>query len=240
MVVDDSPIERQALRAQIHRHPCLALLGEAGSLEAGLEIVRKERPEVLFLDICLGTASGFELLTQLEHPPRVVFVTSSPDHGPEAFAVDAVDYLVKPVGTPRFEITARRLENLFLPGASATVAPYRWEDRICLRSGSQTHLILVSRLILLEAEGNFTRVVGANGFSILVGGSLGELEALLPHPPFARLDRSLLINLERVDRAERLARNFSRLWLRGLPNPLELGRTATERLREIFHETGMI
>ncbi len=239
VIVDDSPIERQAMRAQISRHPSLALVGEADTLEAGLEVVRRECPQVLFLDICLGSATGFELLHLLEQPPRVVFVTSSPNHGPEAFAVDAVDYLVKPVAPPRFEVTARRLENLFFPG-SAPQSPYRREDRICLRSGAQTHLVLVSRLVLLAAEGNFTRVTCADGLSLLIGGSLGELEALLPHPPFARLDRSLLINLERVERAERLARNFSRLWLRGLSAPLELGRTATERLREIFHETGMI
>lgn len=233
VVIDDDLTGRKLLKTLIGQHDSLALLGLADSAASGADLIREERPDAIFLDIQMPGESGFDLLRGLTDPPKVVFVTCSPSHSLKAFEVEAVDYLLKPVMPPRFAATVQRLKRLFLP-EPGPAQPHEASDRICLRANGQTHIVPLARLVALQAEGNFTRVHCADGSAVLSGRSIGDYAESLPSPPFARLDRSLIVNIDRMTRADRLSRNLSQLWIRGLSQPLELGRTATENLKGVL------
>jgi two-component system LytT family response regulator len=232
LVVDDIAIQRMVMRRLIDSHPSLEWIGEADHGAAALELIRKEKPDALILDVQMPGMDGFDLLSRLEDPPKVVFASAWPSYAVEAFALEAVDYLLKPVSPERFASTARRLERIFNDEPTPEVR-HDPMDRICLRTTERTIFLPLNGIAALEADGDFTWVKDAQQPPILACRRLGEFDELLPSPPFARLDRSLIINLDRISKIERESRNGARLWLRGLPEPIEIGRTALARVQEL-------
>lgn len=233
IVVDDIAVQRLLLRRLIERHPILEWLGEANSGAQALEMIKSLQPDVVILDVEMPGMTGFELLDQLVDPPKIVFASSWPTYAVDAFSLDTVDYLLKPVASDRFAQTVLRLERLLLSDKPAPV-PFEPADRICLRTTERTFVVALGSIIFLKADGDFTWVHDAKQPPILACRRIGELGEALP-PLFARLDRSVIINLNRLVKVERISRNSARIWLNGYPDPLEIGRTATARLQELTH-----
>src|SRR5215471_4726074 len=113
MIVDDEHLARQAMRRLLAAHPDVEIVGEAEGVTDGLREIERTAPQLVFLDIELGGADGFDLLARLETSPVVVFVTAYAQYAVEAFAVNAVDYLLKPVDPERLaESLARAAREL--------------------------------------------------------------------------------------------------------------------------------
>jgi two-component system LytT family response regulator len=231
MVIDDVEVERRLLRGWIGAHRDLELVGEASSVDMAREEIGRLRPDVIFLDVQIGESDGFRLLRGLSWRPTVVFVSAWPHYAIDAFAVEAADYLLKPVTAARFATTVQRLVRLQEGGGTG---PLDSGDQICLNSTTSSQVVPVGAMRVLVADGDFTRVLVAGKPEVLVCRRLGAFEETLPMPPFARLDRSLIVNVPYIDRLERLGRNDARLWMQGLRVPLEIGRTAMERLRSLM------
>ena len=232
VVVDDMRVERLVLKNLVRSYDALELVGEAENALDGAKKIRVEKPDVVFLDVHMPGGDGFGLLQSLETPPHVVFVSASPGYAVQAFSVDAVDYLLKPVSPERFAATVVRLKRAVLKEEDGAEVRYGTLDRICLRTTERTHILPVQSIMALEADGDFTRtIIAEEPHPIVACRRLGDLDALLPSGNFLRVDRSLIINLYWVTRLERVSRNVSHLWMKGLRRPLNLGRTATERLR---------
>jgi len=233
MVIDDVEVERRLLRGWIGAQPELELVGEASSVDEAREVIERLRPDAVFLDVQIGESDGFRLLRGLGWRPAVVFVSAWPHYAIDAFAVEAVDYLLKPVTAGRFATTVQRLVRV-QDGSGAGVVPLGAGDQICLNSTTTSQVVPVGAMRALVADGDFTRALLAGKPEVLVCRRLGSFEETLPAPPFVRLDRSLIVNAPHVDRLERLGRNEARLWMRGLRQPLSVGRTAIERLRGVM------
>ncbi|MEO8205030.1 MAG: response regulator transcription factor [Chthoniobacterales bacterium] len=227
MIVDDEPLARQGLRQLLGVHPEVSVVAEAAKVSDAKLLIEREKPEALFLDIRMPGLSGFDLLKSLHEPPKVVFVTAYSQHAVEAFEVNAVDYLLKPVMPERLAAAIRRLRG----GDD----PYSEEDRICLRTPERTVIAKMEGIPLLQAEDDFTRVFVLNEQPLLIGQTLSSFERQLPAPPFLRLDRSHLVNVSAIQKWETLSRDEGRLHLNGLPTPLPLGRAAQARLRQQFN-----
>jgi two-component system LytT family response regulator len=230
MIVDDEALARQGLRAEIARLRGVEVCGEAGSMTQALQAIPALAPDALFLDIRMPHGDGFDLLKRLPAPPPVVFVTAHTEYAVQAFEVQAVDYLLKPVRPARLAEAVARLQAALGRGGEAPA--YGEEDRICLRTPERTLVTRAEDIVLLQAEGDFTRVTIEEQHPLLICQTLGAFERTLPSPPLIRLDRSLMVNLERVETIEVSPTRGARLTLRGLEPPVELGRTALRRLRE--------
>lgn len=233
MVVDDVEVERRLLRGCIGAHRDLELIGEAATVEDALEAIPRLRPDAVFLDVQIGESDGFWLLRGLNWRPWVVFVSAWPHYALDAFAVEAVDYLLKPVTPARFAATVQRLVRM-QDGEGGAAVPLGAGDQVCLASTTSSQVVPMAMIRALVADGDFTRALLAGTPEVLVCRRLGSFEEALPKPPFVRLDRSLIVNLPCIDRLERHGRNDARLWMRGLRQPLEIGRTAIERLRSVM------
>lgn len=232
-LVDDEPLARQGLRQLLAAHAGLRIIWEADSKDSALKLLGENRPDALFLDIQMPGASGFELLSAIEPRPQVVFVTAHAQHAIHAFDVAAVDYLLKPVRAARFAEAIRRVEAACSPGSAAHPGPpYSKEDRICLHTPERTMVAPVGSIPALQADGDFTRIYLKDSPVLMICQQLGHYEKLLPSPPFVRLDRSHIINLDAVIRVDRKSRDSASLVLEGIPEGLSLGRTAQARLGE--------
>lgn len=224
VVVDDEPAARDVVRTLLALHPRIVLVGEAGDGRGAVELVRRTRPDLLFLDIQMPDADGFSVLSELgdEVPRGVVFVTAHDEHAVRAFEVYALDYLLKPFGRPRFAAAVHRaLERLNALDALAfqrTVASMTASTRtgagvasldppvtperppvrrIGVRTGSKVVLVDVAAIDWLEASGDYARIhTGAR--SHLVGQSLQSLEGVLDPADFIRIHRGSIVRLCRI------------------------------------------
>lgn len=231
-VIDDVAVQRLVFRRLIAEHSILQWVGEAEKVEEAEMLISRTSPDVLILDVQLSGKTGFDLLERLSRPPRVVFASSWPNYAVDAFNLDAIDYLLKPVSPDRFSAMVQRIRRVFIPHEEKSVR-HDPGDRICLRTTEKTFFLSLSGIAALKADGDFTWVYDTSQPPILACRRLGEFDELLPSPLFVRLDRSIIINSKRIAKIERHTRNLTQIWLLGLAEPVEIGRTATERLQEI-------
>ena len=223
LIVDDEPLARSAMRRLLAPHRAVEIVGEADGMAAARAAILATKPDLVFLDIELGDADGFDLLASLDAPPTVVFVTAYAEHAVAAFAVDAVDYLLKPVDPDRLAESLARVERQRATGRPPTLP-------IELRTPRRTVFAQPREIVILRADGDFTQIHLAGQPAMMIWRTLAHFESLLPGPPFLRLGRSLIVNRDRLRHVETLSR--TRLVVHVLAGPVEVGRPAAARLRE--------
>src|SRR5262249_51202616 len=149
---------RQAMRRLLGAHPEVEIVGEAEGVTDGLREIERTAPQLVFLDIELGGADGFDLLARLEAPPVVVFVTAYAQYAVEAFAVNAVDYLLKPVDPGRLAESLKRAQRELAQPESATKPAPGARRVIAFKTPRRTLLAKPSDVVALRADGDFTHV----------------------------------------------------------------------------------
>jgi len=238
-VIDDERLARQGIRHLLAAHPRLQVVGEADSKESALALIQQEKPDGIFLDVHMPGGTGFDVLQALDAPPKVVMVTAHAEHAIQAFDIEAVDYLLKPVKPARFAQAVQRLQAACAPALASDPEPtFTPEDHICLRTPQRTITVPVRDILVLQAEGDFTRIYLKNATPLLICMPLGQYEKLLPSPPFARLDRSLILNLQTPLNLCRKSRDEASLLIDKTNQEIPIGRTAQQRLRDALKQSG--
>ena len=110
VIVDDEPLARELLRGMLEAYPQVEVVAEAGDGQAAVEVVRREEPDLLFLDVQMPERDGFDVLRELgeEVPRALVFVTAYDQYALKAFEVSALDYLLKPFDEERLDRCVQR------------------------------------------------------------------------------------------------------------------------------------
>jgi two-component system, LytTR family, response regulator len=234
VLCDDERLALQRLRQLIAPHPNFQIVGEANTKAAAIKLIRKERPDALFLDVQMPGATGFDLLKALHPPPKTVMVTAYAKYALQAFDLEAIDYLIKPVTPQRFAQALHRLVTACTKKTVISKTPYSLQDRICLRTPHQSMVVPIDSIPLLQADGDFTRIHIPNSAPLMICQPLGSYEKILPFPPFARIDRSHIINLNHITRLERKSRDEANLVLEGVNDKIPIGRAAQLRLKDFL------
>lgn len=241
MVVDDEPPARRGLKRLMQAHEDVEIVGEAGSLDQAQELTHALRPDAIFLDIDLGGDDGFDLIERLDPAPAIVFVTAHSAYAPQAFDVAALDFLLKPVDQQRLALTLERLRHYqrslehgggqIPDDVTAAPATLQGNRRLHLRMAGRSVVVPTDGIVMLAAEADYTRIVMADARNHLVCRPLGQFEAELPTPPFFRISRSLVINVDQIERVR--SHDGGRAFVSLGPSiaPIMLGRSASRRLR---------
>ena len=232
LLVDDERLARVELRRLLALHPQVQVVGEADSVESAVRQVEALQPELVFLDVQMPGASGFELLSRLpEARFQTVFVTAHDAHALRAFEVNALDYLLKPVHPERLARTLARLEGAHVEpeGPRPKLAE---DDLLLLEEGGRSRFVKVGHIVCLCGAGDYAEVVTEDGKRTLSSRPLKDWEARLPERLFARIHRSALVNLSYVERVEKGP--GAQVHVRGLREPLPLSRSHAAQLRERF------
>ena len=109
VIVDDDMQSRKLLGILLKKFPEVKVVGEASTVSAALDIIKEKKPDSIFLDVCLGNDSGFEVLEKIQNQTQIVFVSAYDDYALRAFEVNALDYLKKPIDKDRLALTISRL-----------------------------------------------------------------------------------------------------------------------------------
>jgi two-component system LytT family response regulator len=212
VIVDDEELARQVIRELLALHPEIAIVGECANGFEAVKIVTETKPDLIFLDIQMPKLDGFEVLELIGTGCAIVFVTAYDSYAIRAFEVHAVDYLLKPFGTERFEAALERAkERLDSKAPSAAVPatelaatarpPAQHLERIPVRDGAQVFIIPVSKLDFAEAQDDYV-ALSTEGKKHLKQQPISSLEAALDPSRFLRIHRSYIVNLERVVKVE--------------------------------------
>jgi len=236
LLVDDERLARKRLAELLGLHPCIQIAGEADSVESAAAFAESLQPDVIFLDVQMPPANGFDLLPRLHRQPPIVFVTAFDGYAIKAFEANALDYLLKPVHPDRLAETIRRLRLLSESAAQPSPADERQElslsDLVALRDRGRLRMAPVGSIAAIVADGSYTRVHLSAQDSIMILRSISDWESRLPYPPFLRIERSLIVNLASVLDYSVRSRDETDVKLDGVAKPLALGRRASARLRK--------
>ena len=235
LLVDDERLARKRLRELLSAHPEIEIVGEAASVTEAEDFLSGQIPDLIFLDVQMPREDGFQLLPKLPAPPpRIVFVTAHDAYAVRAFEVNALDYLLKPVDPRRLQAAIARLGqpvNRGWPG-------FHVDDRIMLDDGQSIRFTAISRLAAIEAEGNYTRVHVAEDRPAFVPRGIGDWADALPHPPFLRADRSLIVNLALICEVRTRSRDVAAVLLEGVDQEFPVGRAASVRVKAALRNVG--
>ena len=233
IIVDDEGGARRGLRRLLGKHDDVSILGEAESVAAAKDLLAGTAPDLVFLDIEMPGGAGFELLESLRPETKVIFVTAHAHHAVKAFEVDAVDYLLKPLDPARLAAALLRARQRVK--AVADPPPrYHHEDHLTLRDSRRTFVVPIRKIAALEADGDLTRFLISGGKPLLISQTLGRYAEILPDLPFVRINRSLIVNLDKVEALENVSRDASLLRLQGIDEPIGLRRITATRLRDVL------
>jgi two-component system, LytTR family, response regulator len=211
LVADDEPLARRRLASLIAGVPWAEQVGEASDGAAAVEASERLHPQIVFLDIQMPELTGIQVverLRKLDPTPAVVFTTAHERYAITAFELEAVDYLLKPFGEKRFLAALERARGAFAARQGAAAldrvrgviegqgAPL---DRIFVRDGNSVLPLSLNEIERIEAQDDYA-MIRTQRRGYLVSLRIRDLEERLPNPPFVRIHRSHLVNLDHVER----------------------------------------
>lgn len=196
LVVDDESLARRNLTLLLRRDPDIGPIAECSSGAGAVDEIRKSRPDLVFLDVQMPECDGFDVLELLggDLPPAIVFVTAYDEYALRAFDAGALDYLLKPFDDARFGRALNRAKERL---AHHLTPKPRAAERLVVRSQGRVLFLTVTDIDWVEAAGYYACLHVGNDTHVLRR-SLAELERDLGEEQFARIHRSIIVNLERV------------------------------------------
>ena len=229
LIIDDERLARAEVRRLLDDFNWVNVVGEAENAEQALALIQSQQPDLLFLDVQMPGKTGFELIEEIRgEMPRIIFTTAYDEFALRAFEVNALDYLMKPITPDRFAAALSRVREE--PLAPEDQSPLRSSDQVFVRDGERCWFIPVSKIRLLESEGNYTRVRFENQ-SPLIYRSLSTLEQRLPADDFFRINRQQVVNLHFIERIETWFSHGLKVWLKG-GEECEVSRRAARAFRQ--------
>lgn len=202
ILIDDERLARSELKRLLKDFPEIEIIGEAGNAEEAVQEIETLNPDLIFLDIQMPGKSGFEMLTQLEKVPQVIFVTAFDEYAIKAFDINALDYLMKPVEPSRLAEAINKLKQREEESTeNYSNRPLSEHDQVFVKDGERCWFVKLSDVRLFESVGNYAKVYfGPNKPLILK--SLNALEERLDEKVFFRANRKHIINLRMIDKIE--------------------------------------
>ena len=203
ILIDDERLARSELKRLLQEFPDVEIIGEAANANEGIEKIEVLNPDLVFLDIQMPGKTGFDMLTQLEKAPHVIFVTAYDEYALKAFEVNALDYLMKPVEPRRLadallKVRQKDEEELLSYNNRGMLSEH---DQVFVKDGERCWFVKLSEVRLFESVGNYAKVFfGTNKPLILK--SLNALEERLDEKVFFRANRKHIINLRMIEKIE--------------------------------------
>lgn len=199
LIVDDEPQARVVLRRHVEALNILELKGECPNALAAFQILQQQEIDLLFLDVQMPKVSGVELLRSLKHPPKVIFTTAYREHAAEAYDLDVVDYLLKPIAFDRFlRAIQKAFRHVPLPTTEDTEANPGQAPFLYFRADRRMVKVFLHEILYVESLKDYVRIATVKGENIVTKQSISGLESTLPTHRFFRIHRSFIVNIQHV------------------------------------------
>jgi len=199
LLVDDEPLALDALESLMQKIPELEIVDRCNNAVEALQVIHNKKIDLLLLDIQMPEITGIEMLKSLTHPPKVIFTTAYRDYAVEAFELDVIDYLVKPISLERLIRSINRYHDR-LSGKSGpqASAPETSKKTITIYADKKNYRVTTSSILFIEGLKDYAMVHTDNG-RLITRQTLKNLEDILPVEDFIRVHRSYIVPYNRLD-----------------------------------------
>jgi two-component system, LytTR family, response regulator len=240
IIIDDERLARTELRKLLQDFPEIEIVDEASNADEGIQKIENHNPDLIFLDIQMPGKTGFDMLSELDHAPQVIFTTAYDEYALKAFEVNALDYLLKPVEPRRLADAVEKLKKSTHNGVSEKANGHHTEptsilgenDQVFVKDGERCWFVKLSEVRLFESVGNYAKVFfGSNKPLILK--SLNALEERLDDKVFFRANRKHIVNLRMIEKIEPYFNGGLLLELKG-GEKIEVSRRQTVKFKEMM------
>lgn len=238
IIIDDERLARAELRKLLLEFPEIEIVDEAANAEEGVQKIESHNPDLIFLDIQMPGKTGFDMLSELDQAPQVIFTTAYDEYALKAFEVNALDYLLKPVEPKRLADAVEKLkrssnhasEKTNYPSEPSTILGEN--DQVFVKDGERCWFVKLSDVRLFESVGNYAKVFFGNNKPLILK-SLNALEERLDDKVFFRANRKHIVNLRMIDKIEPYFNGGLLLELKG-GEKIEVSRRQTVKFKEMM------
>lgn len=214
VIIDDEPAMQQVNSRYLQLlFPEIELAGIADSVESGKQLVEKENPDLVLLDVELGKSTGFNLLNLLKpYSFKVVFITGYDSYALKAIKFSAIEYILKPVDENDFKsaiskaITEINQEQHHEEQGNYLLDSIRKEfnpKKLVLKTADSLHIIDINEILFCQSDNSYTTFYIENEDKIIVSKSIKEYEELLKEHHFFRSHQSYLVNLNHIKKVDK-------------------------------------
>lgn len=236
IIIDDERLARNELKKLLQVHPEIEIIEEAANVDDGIEKIETMNPELIFLDIQMPGKTGFDLLTEVEKAPKVIFTTAYDEYAIKAFEVNALDYLQKPIEPKRLSDAIHKLQMEIQKEKAGMQqgnrGPLTEEDQVFVKDGERCWFVKLSEIRLFESVGNYAKVFFSNNKPLILK-SLNALEERLDDRVFFRANRKHIINLRWIEKIEPYFNGGLLVELKG-GEKIEVSRRQTVKFKEMM------
>jgi DNA-binding LytR/AlgR family response regulator len=199
LLVDDEPLALDALESLIQKIPELEIAGKCQNAVEALQVIHTRKIDLLLMDIQMPELTGIEMLKSLSHPPSVIFTTAYREYAVEAFELDVIDYLVKPISLERLIRSINRYyDRTAHQSGSQDPAAKSPAKTITIYSDKKNYRVFTSSILYIEGLKDYARIHTDNG-RLITRQTMKNLEDILPPEEFIRVHRSFIVPINRLD-----------------------------------------
>lgn len=227
IIVDDEPLAQEVIETYVAQIPELTLLGKAGNAVEANSLLQEHSVDLMFLDVQMPMLNGIDFLKSLDNPPLVILTTAFSEFAVDAFALNAVDYLMKPVALDRFmkavnKAVAAKAGSEIIDSHSEEVE----RDYIFVKADKKLIKVEFKEVVFIEGLKDYV-IIRNDETRVITLQTMKSLEAKLPSSIFRRVHRSYIVNLEKVEAVEG---NSLEVTVKGQKKLIAIGKNYREKL----------
>lgn len=210
IVIDDEPLALQQLQQYVAQTSVLELEGAFDTASSALAFLRDVTIDLIFVDINMPQISGLDFVAALPYNVKVVFVTAYREYALEGFALDAADYLLKPLSYAAFLKSVEKVHKRYFTSCALDGSD---RDYIFVRSDYRSVRVNFNTILYIESKREYLDIVLSDGQVVTTHGTLSSICERLPQKKFVRVHRSFAVNLDKISVVERGAIVFGKQFI---------------------------
>jgi DNA-binding LytR/AlgR family response regulator len=198
LIVDDEPLARKLIATHASKIEGLELAGECGNAIEATNLLRNKSVDLIFLDIQMPEMTGFQFASTLKNPPAIILTTAFRDYAPEAFDLNVVDYLLKPISFERLLKSVNKFFDRETGKENSVTSVAHDEQRfVHIKADRKIHKVSEAEIFYIESLDDYVKI-HLKEMVLITRENISTLEEKLPYPPFVRIHRSFIINAQWV------------------------------------------
>lgn len=198
IAIDDEPLALGKMAGYISKTPFLELVATCRSGYEAIDLLATTEADLMFVDINMPDINGLDFVRSLHYKPQIIFVTAFSEYAIEGFRLDALDYLLKPVGYNEFLKSANKARSYFEASSPEPSKVGNPREYIFVKSDYKTVRVSVNDITYIEGMREYVRIHLESGKPLMPLISLRVLEEQLPSDRFMRVHRSYIVNLQKI------------------------------------------
>ena len=202
IIVDDEPLAIEVIENHLSKFEDFEIIEKCGNAVAAFEIIRKKQIDLVFLDIQMPKITGVDFLKSLKYPPKVIFTTAYRDYALDAFELDVIDYLLKPISFERFLKAINKYYELSGRDLTIFSSPENNKNNLdaytYVKADKKMYKVYLKDIIYLEALKDYVKVI-CEKKSLVTKHPISAFEEKLPSDLFIRIHRSYIVSISKIE-----------------------------------------